>query len=146
MKDDAAAATAAEDYVRIILLSHVLLLPPVLNTRLGAPYYACTAPGLQDVYFPSLVRIVFAQDLRGFQPQPGWHRFPCSSFARRRISKTVRKQYSTRVREVLPQGRTACCPGFRLSLYIILLCPPFVSTKWANRPQFELRSTERDSK
>lgn len=134
MKTTTVVGTAAEDYIHIILLSW----PPVLNTHLVTPYYILCAlhQDVQDLYFPSLLQTIFAQDLRGFQPLSGPGRL--RSFVtrrRRRIVKTVRKQ-----RNVLPQrewviARVSDC----LNNIKILLFPSFVCPKWENRQQIYRR-------
>jgi len=63
MKTTTVVATAVEDYIHIILLSR----PSVLNTHLGALYYI-RALDIRDVYFLSLLQVVFAQNFCGFQP------------------------------------------------------------------------------
>lgn len=110
MKTTTVVATAGEDYIHIILLSWL----PVLNTHLGAPYYIC-ALDIQDVYFPSLLQVVFAQDLAAFNPNPDR-----TAPLIRHLTSTSNRENGTKTTLRLTAEKIDCFPPFRLTSYIIL--------------------------
>jgi len=110
-------------YTYYIIISHPTAAFPIkyaFRRVVLCAYRTGSTTGRIPTFVTSLLRIVFAQDLCGFQPLSAEYTVPLRSFVTiavveygENVTKTIRPESTTSYR----REKGVCCPGFRQSLY-----------------------------